>query len=114
MAVAVRKEDVPDALKAIEEVISDLKQIHFALSVTNDPPDYETCDDTDCPSHPSNELGNTMSQQKNEELEAELLRALLAITYGGKPQKTCFQLADCSIRFMTEEEVDAEAPPENN
>ncbi len=52
--------------------------------------------------------------EDDKKLKAELLRALLAITYGIKPQKTGFQLADCSIRFMTEEEMDAEAPPENN
>lgn len=56
----------------------------------------------------------TLMNENDKKLEAELLRALLAVTYGVKPQRTCFQLEDCSIRFMTEEEVDAEVPPENN
>lgn len=55
-----------------------------------------------------------MRERDDKELEAEVLQALLALTYGGNPRKTRFDLGDCSIRIMTEEEANAKSPPENN
>lgn len=54
IATAAREENVPGTLKAIESMIEDLEQIHFAISIANDRPDCENCADTSCPGNPSN------------------------------------------------------------
>ncbi len=54
IVTAAREEDAPGTLKAIESMIEDLEQIHFAIEIANDPPDCETCADTSCPGNPSN------------------------------------------------------------
>lgn len=50
---ALNEQDPEAALKAIEKLIEDLEQVHFAISLAINPPDYETCTETACPSHPS-------------------------------------------------------------
>ncbi|MFZ6015492.1 MAG: hypothetical protein ACOYUZ_04005 [Patescibacteria group bacterium] len=51
--------------------------------------------------------------KEDEKLLAEIFQAILAIENGAVPQKTEFQLADCTVTISSEEEMEDEAPPED-